>query len=239
MTPYELGDESLALLINVLDEAYQRASDNDFRSAFVYRHTRNISDLGKDVLALDAEHRTSAARIIVRPMIESLFRVVAAVKRPNFAKEKFVAELEEEAEHIRNWTEVDRTSDFKSSMSGTLQALADYATQLRREHNITSQNRWNVFDTAREAGLDWQYARDYFLYSKYVHCTISGIISQEYQVGRGHVLQTAIFVMLSAAGHAVQVMETATPQAHIDAAASLMGDAITLVREGAFRDEEA
>lgn len=238
MTPRKLTELSLELLERILNEAYQRAPENDLRSAFIYRHTRNISDLGEDVLALERQERTSAARIVVRPMIESLFRIVAALKKPSFAAEKLIAELEDEGERIQKWIQVDRSIDFQHEMAETLQMLTDYTKRLRREHVVTSRNRWNVFDTAKAAELDWHYARDYFLYSKYVHSTVSGIISQEYQTARGHVLQTTIFVVLAAAGHAVQFIETATPQAHIDQAASLMGNAINLIEEGAFRDDE-
>jgi hypothetical protein len=237
MTP-KLAEESLALLTRVLEEAYQRAPENDLRGAFIYRHARNISDLGDDVLALELEERSGASRIVVRPMIESLFRLVAAIKNPAFAAEKLVAELEDEVERIRNWIAVDRSNDFQSEIGETISLLIEYAQRLRRQHSITTRNGWNVFAAASAAELDWHYARDCYLYSKYVHSTISGIISQEYQVGRGHILQTAIFVILSAVGHAVQGIETDTPQAHIDQATRLLGVAIQLTQDGAFRDDE-
>jgi hypothetical protein len=236
MTPLELAEHSLALITRILEEAYERASEGDLRAAFIYRHTRNICDLGEDILVLELENRSSAARIVIRSMLESLFRLVAAVKEADYASEKLIAELEDEVERIRNWIAVDRYFDFGDEMRETIEGLADYAEKLRREYKVASQKRWSVFDTAKIAELDWQYARDYFLYSKYVHATISGIISQEYQIGRGHILQTTIFTVLEAVGHAVQIIETATPQAHIDEATRLMGIGIDLVNQGAFRD---
>ena len=238
MTPFKLAEGSLALLARVLDEGYQRGPENDLRAAFIYRHTRNIFDLGGDLLALELLGRTSATRIVVRPMIESLFRIVAALKNPSFAAEKLVAELEDEVQRIQQWILVDDSNDFHSGMEETTKLLTEYAQRLRHTHSITTRNRWNVFDTAKAAQLDWQYARDYFLYSKYVHSTVSGIISQEYQVGRGYVLQTAIFVILAAVGHAAQRIDTDTPQAHVDEATRLLETTIKLTQEGAFRDEE-
>jgi hypothetical protein len=236
MSPLELAEQSLALIIKILEEAYERAPKGDLRAAFIYRHTRNISDLGEDVLALEVENRSSAARIVVRSMLESLFRLVAAVKETDYAPEKLIAELEDEVQRIRNWIAVDRYINFGEEMRETIQELADYTDKLRRDYKVASRNRWSVFDTAKVAELDWQYARDYFLYSRYVHATISGIISQEYQIGREHILQTTIFTILEAVGHAVQVIETATPQAHIDEATRLMGIGIDLLNQGAFRD---
>jgi uncharacterized protein DUF5677 len=239
MTPIQLIKESLALLTRVLDEAFGHGPESDLRRAFIYRHARNVLDLGQDVLALELQNRSSASRIIVRPMIESLYRLAAAVKRPTFAAEKLVAELEQELERIQKWIAVAQSNDFESEMADTTTLLTAYAQRLRREHSVTTKNRWDQFATAKAAELDWHYARDYFLYSKYVHATISGIISQEYQIGRGHVLQTAIFVILSAVGHAVQGIETEAPQDHVDEAARLARLAINLTREGAFRDDEA
>lgn len=65
MTPPELAEQSLALLTRVLAEACVDASENDLHAAFVYRHARNISDLGDDVLALELQGRSSASRIVV------------------------------------------------------------------------------------------------------------------------------------------------------------------------------
>jgi hypothetical protein len=92
MTSFKLAEDGLALLAQVLNEGYQRASQNDLRAAFICRHTRNIFHLGDDVLALQLQGRTSAAPIVVRPMIENLFRFVAALNNPSFAAEKLVAE---------------------------------------------------------------------------------------------------------------------------------------------------
>jgi hypothetical protein len=171
-------------------------------------------------------------------MIESLFRIVAAIKRPGFAAEKLIAELEDEVERIQNWVAVDRSNDFQNEMSKTTALLTEFAQRLRREHSVTTKNRWNVFETAKAADLNWQYARDYFLFSKYVHSTVSGIISQEDKLGRGHVLQTAILVILSAVGYAVQGIQTDTPQAHIDEAARLLGVAASLAQKEGFRDAD-
>jgi hypothetical protein len=63
MTPLELAEHSLALITRILEEAYERASEGDLRAAFIYRHTRNICDLGEDILVLELENRSSAARI--------------------------------------------------------------------------------------------------------------------------------------------------------------------------------
>jgi hypothetical protein len=47
MTPFALVEQSLALITQALEEAYERAPEGNLRAAFIYRHTRNISDLGE------------------------------------------------------------------------------------------------------------------------------------------------------------------------------------------------
>jgi hypothetical protein len=127
MTPIQLIKESLALLTRVLDEAFGQGPESDLRRASICRHGRNVLDLGQDVLALELENRSSASRIIVRPMIESLYRLAAAVKRPTFAAEKLVAELEQEVERIQKWIAVAQSNDFESEMAETTTLLIAYA----------------------------------------------------------------------------------------------------------------
>lgn len=239
MRPHDLLAQSLTLLYRVLDEACQRLVDAEVRTAFIYRHARNIYDLADDLLALEIQGRTSTARIVVRPMLESLFRLVAAVKRPSFAAERLVGEIDDEVERIERWIKTEYSTDFQKEMAETLSLLSATAALHRPQSNEEPRRRWNVYDTAQLAELNWIYARDYFIFSKYVHCDISGIICQESQTGRGHVLQTAISVVLSAAGYAVQGIETVTPQAHIDEAARLLQITNDLLDAGAFYDDDA
>jgi hypothetical protein len=236
LTPPELVQQSLVLLDKILQEAKDRLPEQNFRLGFIYKHASNILDLGDDVLALELQGRSSASRIVVRSMVESLFKLVAAFKNHSFATEKVVAEIEDEIERIQKWVEAKRANECLEGMDETIKQLMDAAQQLRLEHEVTTRRRWNVFDTAKVAELDWHYIRNYFMFSKYVHSTFSGIISQEHQIGRGYVLETMIFIVLAAAGHIPQVIETVTPQAHIDETARLMSITIDLIQQKAFQD---
>jgi hypothetical protein len=62
-----------------------------------------FAKLGDDVLTLEGRNRSRASRILVRPMIKSLFNLAAAVRNRAFAAEKYVAELEDHFERIKKW----------------------------------------------------------------------------------------------------------------------------------------
>ena len=230
--PHELADEVLALLVTILRDAYDSGQDGDPRSAFIYRHARNISDLGEDFLHLEAEGRTSAARIVVRPMIESLFRLAAAIKNPEFAAQKMVAELRDEVAKIKKWSLED--PQF-GCMDDIIQGLTGLAETIKATTGLSTERNWTVYETAVTADLGQHYSREYFILSKYTHSTISGIVSQEYVVGRGHILQVAIFVMAAAAGNLVQGVKTTKAQEYLDAATEIIAATISLIEKGAFK----
>lgn len=76
-----------------------------------------------------------------------------------------------------------------------------------------------------------QYRSEYFIFSKDVHSTTTGMLAAEVQLHRGHVLKVVTSALLSAAGYIVQVLPTKTPQAHIDQATALLGQLTALGAE--------
>jgi chemotaxis regulatin CheY-phosphate phosphatase CheZ len=218
----ELVKECFDLLAKVLEEAYLQcqATPGDLREAFVYRHARNISQLGQDVLCLESRGQTDSCPIIVRAMLESLFKMVAATKEENASVGIVLAEVKEEIARINQWIRV--VGDEAVDLKDTVQELSSFAQRLRVQYCVHSSKTWNVFECAKVADLDGIYRQYYFLFSKHSHATASGIIAQEYQVVRGLVLQAVVFVVLSAVADLVQVVKTRTPQQHIDEAAKLL-----------------
>jgi hypothetical protein len=61
-----LTEQSLALLRRILAQARDRIPEEDPRWAFIFRHGRNICDLGDDVLALESRNRST--RCSSRPL---------------------------------------------------------------------------------------------------------------------------------------------------------------------------
>jgi Family of unknown function (DUF5677) len=237
MTPHELAQQSLDLLNQILEETRQLYGEKNFRLGFIYKHTQNIFDLGEDVLALELQNRSSSSRIVVRSMIESLFKLAAAIRNPSFAAEKAIAEIDDEIERIGKWLEVEHENKFSTDMDETLKLLSKTGQNLRSENNVTTKNKWTVYDTAKVAELDSFYVQYYFIFSKYVHSTLSGVISQEYQTGRGNVVNILIFILLATAASAVHVFKTVAPQKHLDEIKRLTEIGADLHNNGDFKNE--
>lgn len=237
MTPFDLARASLDLLNKELRESYEIGwKENDIRSAFIYRHARNISDLADDVFALESYNRCSGSRIIIRPMLESLFSLVAAIKLVDFAHEKIAYELKEEIRRINNWIETDGSGEAKTDLQETVDLLSALELTIRTNIGNTQPRKWLVYDVAKAADLGWNYSREYFLYSKYIHATSSGIITQEHEILRGHTMQTAIYIVLAVAGFTPQGIQTKTPQSHIDESSRLLKCGLELMESGIFKD---
>lgn len=229
-----LSQECLQKLQLALEDAFATNKNSDERTAFVYRHAITIKRLGEDVIHLEADGRHYSSAIIVRSMLECLFNLVAAVENVNFAAEKLVWEVENEVKNLLKWIEVEH--DDEPNFAETINELESLSSALRQKQSISSPLNWNVFECAKAAGLVGNYRREYFMYSRVVHATASGIIGREQEIGRGHILKTVLFALIYATGTVVQVIPTKNPQSHIDAAAKLTGKLITLIDSGSFGD---
>jgi Family of unknown function (DUF5677) len=236
MTPRMLAKQSMDLLFHVLTEGYSKHSqDTDIRRCFIYRHARNIHDLGGDFFNLQAKGRSGACRLVLRAMFESLFKLRAAVKHPAFAVEKLVAETECDIGHIKKWAAL--IGDSPDDLG--VKELSVYLKNLREEYGVISKNKWTVKDVAEKAEMNVFFLREYFMLSQSTHASTMAIISHEHDVGTNVFLSSGIFVVLVAVGDFVQVIETDAPQVYIDESARLIDMVTQFHREGAFSDPES
>jgi hypothetical protein len=205
MTPVQLANESYELLNALIQEAYQeKPTEDSIRSAFVYRHARNVLDIGTDVRLLYSIKRYTTAQIAIRSMIESMFCVAAAVKLPEFAAEKIIAEWETFAEKV---SKIDKV-EWSAELIKTKDLLLKMADDMRKECAVSSKNKWSVYDIARVANLQHHYATDYLTLSNHVHAASGALIFQEKCSGVGDSHKAAVTAMLLTAGHFAQHIQT-------------------------------
>jgi hypothetical protein len=226
----QLLTESFDLLSKVLEEAHILIQKGDLREAFVYRHARNISQLGQAILCLESHDQPDSCPIIARAMIESLFKLVAATKATDAAVEIVLHEVITEIKKIEDWIKI-LGDDNDSTLKETVAELKVFAKDLETKHGIQSKKNWNIFECAKASNLGEFYRQDYFLFSKHTHATASGIIAQENETVRDRVLRILVFIVLCSVGHLVQIVETKTPQKHIDEAALLVDEAISYIKQ--------
>jgi len=200
------------------------------QKSFVYRHANNIFYLGKDTIYLLESGRAYSCPIVVRVMLESLFKLVAAMKTPDMAVQIIVSELEEDC---------DKIAKFPKWLDPAVYApiAEDYSNQikhLRKEYGITSPKKWKTLACAEAGQLDGLYRDAYFHLSSHTHATVMGIAIQEKTASAGYVLQILIFVVIGAALHAVQVVPTNFPQEYIKECEKLNDEWIRLGEAGVF-----
>jgi hypothetical protein len=224
----EIVKESFSLLGKVLEESNSFGLESDYRGAFIYRHARSIYYLGHDVVFLLESGRLDSCQFIVRAMLESLFKLIAAVKRPETAVQILISEVEGDLERMKLLDPIECAPGIKCS--------AEFVAKLRKEYNVTSKKQWSTFDCADAAELVDKYRGDYFVFSGRVHASTGGIMMQENKIGAGHALQTLLFIVIYAAGGFVQVIQTKTPQENLDESARLIRRLVELIDSGIFRE---
>jgi hypothetical protein len=230
MNRNQLATTSIDLLNSVLEQAYLhlQKKPEDLREAFVYRHARNISQLAYDVLSLENRNQTDSSPIIVRVMLEGLFKMATAVKVERASVEIVICEIDDEIHRIKLW--MIESNEENEGLNDTIQQLTSFVQSLRGQYGLMENSKkWTTFECAKAAELGTIYRQFYFLFSKHTHATASGIIAQEAEVVSSLVKDTVIFVILCAVGQLSQILEAKEAQCHIDEAARLLDVATKLI----------
>ena len=214
---------SLDLIEHFTEDAYNKSmKDEEYRLAFIYRHTRNICDLGNDCLFLYGSGRTSGAYILIRPLLESLFNLCAAVNNEKFAIEKFLYEIDHDIRKLTKWKDLYGDSAIDDSMA----ILSTIRNDINKQYSILQTKNWNTLETAKEARLSQQYVQAYFMFSRHTHSSTGGIIMQEQDDNNGMIPQSLAFIILAGVGHAAQVLPSSSPQQYIGSATKFLKELV-------------
>lgn len=204
-----------------LEEADKYFEPASLRTAFIYRHARNIWDIATEIHFLVSANRTTAVFLLARPALESLFSLIAAVKDPSFAAHRILYEADENIRRIAKWKSLIKDGD-DSILSDTIQLVRTKRDEIANEQGITAVRQLNTFETARIAELGDQYLRDYYMFSRHAHSYIDGIIAQEHAADFEIILDQISFIGAAALGHAPQVLKTKRPQSYIDESTKIL-----------------
>ena len=234
MDKYQLCNKSIELLDRLLKEMHASMPIRQPREDFIYRHANNILILSRDILFLDQNNRASSNFIIIRPVFESLFNLVAAAKDPSYAIEKMNDEAKHAKDKIERWIKYYGDSNGKSAKAVS---LITNLTQALHCHFFFKQRKWNTFEVAKKARLDGHYFSDYSMFSANIHANIHGIIAQEKQVGRQRILQLTIHIVHITIQHVVRISEFFKPELYINESMALMNELNKMAMNGDFKEK--
>jgi hypothetical protein len=191
MTPSELGQKCNDSL-HQMKAAYISGGDipaDQLQKAFIYFHIKTIAGLMDDILFLERHSHTTVARCAVRPMMESLFNLGAAIRDESFVFNKVAWENDK-------WfsEEHQNESDRKK-----LKALATKGKQdlsnFKRKHKVGEIQNWNkIHKIAKIAKLSKVYDHYYSLACNHVHSNLVGILSYG-STSRGMTMRTATMIV--------------------------------------------
>jgi len=218
---------SFDLLGKILAESDASKDDDNMQTSFVHRHASNIFHLGEDTVHLLQSGRAYSCPIVVRAMLESLFKLVAALKISDAAVQIIISELEEDSERMTRWLNLEVYAPIAEDFSNQI-------LHLRKEYGITSTKKWNTSACAEAAQFDGHYRDAYFHLSSHTHAKIIGMEIQEKAACAGYCLQIVIYTVLTAAGYLVQIVQTNSPQKHMEECERLDDERIRLMNAGVF-----
>jgi hypothetical protein len=223
----EVVKRSFAVLDKVLEEASDLKNDDNIQLSFIFRHAENILRLGEDVVFLLESSRPRSCPILVRVMLESLFKLVAAFNEGTSAVEISISEIEDDRDRVTKWLD-------PVNYGPVADGLSELAEKLRKEFSITSTKKWKTLACAEASKLEGHYRDAYFHLSSHTHATFTGIGVQDTTTSSGYVLQVMLFIVLTTAVHMAHAQLTASCQAHKKECEEL-GDAwIRLMDSGVF-----
>jgi hypothetical protein len=150
--------------------------------------------------------------------------------------EIFIWEKENDAQKILKWMHHEDAGKTDLNLQKISDDILAVAKEMRRKYSVTKKLNRNTLECAKAAQLDDQYVRNYFLFSRFTHATISGIQTQESETEKRHHFLNLISIIMSTIRYSVEVLRTKNPQKHLDEFKKLAAIVKKLLGEAEFGD---
>lgn len=214
-----------------LDEA-AKSPKEDLHHSFIYRHGRNVWDIGKDLFFLRDNNRKSVLQILARAMLESFFNLVAATKDNTFAANKLAYELSDQSDRIRKY-QATQSPELSALLDAPILAIDTQLRSIVAENGIGKTRRFTTSSIAAAAKLEENYVREYFLFSMHSHASTAAIILQEYQHDRDISATSALYMVVNVPAYSAKALIPSKAQYYVDEAAKLLAEINSLPRSKA------
>jgi hypothetical protein len=241
MTKFEIAQSSLELLQNsLLHFCPSQDYVQEFRGTFVHQHCTNVAKLMQDVIGLERAGFTGTTRFIVRPMLESLFSLSAAIADETFADAKFHDELFLQVRHLARSLDKGYLPDAEA-----IKVFEDQKAQLsallkKQEEKIKTDKRRDcrVSVMADLGGLTRLYDTYYFDVNDHIHSSMAGVLPFNSGIKRTYMLHVATFVTLQTVIKIVRNNGSQERKDLDDQAMHLLGEANLLLQKDGYEKDK-
>ena len=146
------------------------------RQYYLVQQAKSVASVAQDVHLLVKHERFQNVVGLCRLGFESRIHVYAAMKVPDFAAQKYLAQAKG---NVQNAEEI-VAGGFKSAeFKQELENQRNMVEQMRRDFSGVRERQWKISEAAVAAGLKADYDQHYDLLSKAAHNTPTGLASKD------------------------------------------------------------
>ncbi len=234
MTPYDVINEAVEDMDALLCSKSLCIDEEDITSCYIFHHASCLLETSRDAITLERLGRNRSSKILIRTIIENLYKISASVQNQSYPVESFIAEIDERILKMEKWCAVTGVEPKDSNIYGSLLFLEDTVSNLRKSYQYWESKRWNIFETAKVASLSWHYAGDYWLYSSYVHSSFKTSSVGDAGSRPGHMLQSIAFAVITCSGLVAMFINDESSQEVIDKSTRQLKLLTEMMQNGLF-----
>jgi hypothetical protein len=177
--PPEITPVAFCLLISgKLNEVVERSIPKNIaladRSRFISEHAKNVAMLLTNIGNMSNQLHAYGVRQLVRPMMESMFNMIAAMRNAGFAQSKMLSECEH---HVRVLTrQRNKPGQSQATIAVMDKSIIDInaASQIWKTANSVTSCKWSTYDICKEAECEHWYFQYQFL-CEYAHSAYNNL----------------------------------------------------------------
>ncbi len=207
-------------------------SPDDHRMLFITEHAHNISLLLGNVGTMGHKFQSYATKLIVRPLYESMFNMIAAIREPSFARSKMLSECNDGLKKLGTLRRK-QVEDGKDTalVDGRIAELGA-ATQTWQTANNVQARKWNTWEICELAGCTELYLQ-YQMLCDHTHVAFSAI-NPLTKPTRGNLLDQSAFAGTNALREYRNYVDPARQQEHVREAEVNMAMIQQMVEDGSY-----
>ena len=234
------------LCINVGRTLYSVVTDtknagiaaSDYRALFITEHAHNIALLLGNIGSMGSKFQAYATRLLVRPMYEGMFHMIAAIRDPDFAKSKMLHE-------VNHWLKISKSykatlaakSEDTTVIDARIMELENESTRWQATNNVQVReprdfSPWKICEVADCKGWYIQYQQ----LCDYTHSAFSSLNALA-ETNKGTILHQSTVVGGNTLLEYRKFLDPAREQEHLNEADENVALIMQMIRDGTYDRE--